>query len=353
MAKNALTLFREDIFKETPGCAYLVSRGTEVQERFFGGSSLVEPRSAKVSEATLFDLASLTKPLCAALVALKAHALGKLDINEPVSSGEGKFTPLDLMRHEAGFPPWLPLYLYGSRDEAKDALLKMTPLRPSGEEAVYSCPGYILLGFILEEKLDAPIGDLFDKLIMEPLGIEKSEALFNPTPELRERAAGTELRGDFEREMAAEFGCVPPPAPTDGLWGIVHDGNARFLGGAAGNSGLFATLGGTFALAKAFLPSSSFLPPDILALAYSKGRASGGEWRSAGFKLKGSPSWRAGEPLPNGSVAHEGFTGTLLAITADEEIMILLTNRIHPKHPRTPFSDARASFLKAASDLLR
>lgn len=353
MAKDALKLFREDIFKETPGCAYLVSRGAAVMDQFLGGSSLVEPRSAKVSEATLFDLASLTKPLCTALIALKAHAIGRFDINEPVSSGGGKFTPLDLLRHEAGFPSWLPMYRYGSRDEAKDALFSRTHTGPVGEEAVYSCPGYILLGFILEERLNSPIDHLFDKLIREPLGIDKDEALFNPPPEMKERTAGTELKGDFEKEMAAEFGCVPPPAPADGLWGVVHDGNARFLGGKAGNSGLFATLRGTFSLAKAFLPSSSFLPPEILSLAYEKGRAKKGEWRSAGFKLKGSPSWLAGEPLSKGSIAHEGFTGTLVAITRDEEIMILLTNRIHPVHPRTPFHRARASFLSAASEVPR
>ena len=153
--------------------------------------------------------------------------------------------------------------------------------------------------------------------------------------------------------MAQPFGCSPPPVPGDGLWGTVNDGNARFLGGVAGNAGLFATLRGTFALTKAFLRTSSFLPPEILGLVYNRGRARAGELRSAGFKMKGSPSWETGEALPEGSVAHEGFTGTFAAITGEGEIMILLTNRIHPRHPGKPFTSARVSFIKGAAELLR
>lgn len=353
MAKDGLNSFINDILLETPGYACLVSRGETVEHESFGGSSLLEPAKYNLSGDTLFDLASLTKPLCTALLALKAHASGDIDIFGPVRGAAGRYTPLDILRHEAGFPAWEPLYRFGSRDEAERHLLESAPLTEPGAEAVYSCPGYILLGFLLEKKLGAPLDELFDKLIRAPLGIEKGDALFKPSRELRSRIAGTELDGAYEKEIAGKFGCSPPPVPRDGLWGVVHDGNARFLGGVAGNAGLFATLRGTFGLMKAFLPSVSFLPPEILRLVYNRGRAGAGEWRSAGFKMKGSPSWQVGDALRVGSVAHEGFTGTYASLTEEGEIMILLTNRIHPRHPRKPFSGARISFIRGAADILK
>jgi serine-type D-Ala-D-Ala carboxypeptidase len=353
MAKDGLVLFREELLQESPCCSYIISKGNVVVDEFHGGFSLLEPYRISASKETIFDLASLTKPLCTALIALKAFSSGSFDIYEPVKNSTGRFTPLDLLRHEAGFPSWIPIYRYGSKEEAKDALLNKIELKNTGGEAVYSCPGYILLGFLLEEKLGGNLDDLFIKLLRGPLGIEKEEALFSPPHNLRDIIAGTELRGEFEKQMAGSFGCIPPAIPEEGLWGIVHDGNSRFLNGAAGNSGLFATLSGTFNLAKAFLPSNRFLPPDVLKLVYNKGRAGKGEYRSAGFKLKGSPSWAVGEALRAGSVAHEGFTGTFAAITEEEEIMILLTNRIHPTHPRRSFSPRRVSFLNNAFELLK
>ncbi len=353
MAKDGLTSLKNEILFESPGCALLVSGGKAGERVSYGGRSLLEPKEIELSEDTLFDLASLTKPLCTALLALKAHSSGHMDIFGPVAGARAKCTPLDILRHEAGFPAWEPLYRFGSRGEAERHLLESVPLKEPGTEAVYSCPGYILLGFLLEKELGAPLDELFDKLIREPLGIGKVDALFRPAAELRPRIAGTEIDGGYEKERAQPFGCSPPPVPGDGLWGTVNDGNARFLGGVAGNAGLFATLRGTFALTKAFLRTSSFLPPEILGLVYNRGRARAGELRSAGFKMKGSPSWETGEALPEGSIAHEGFTGTFAAITGEGDVMILLTNRIHPRHPGKPFTSARISFIKGAAELLR
>jgi serine-type D-Ala-D-Ala carboxypeptidase len=353
MAKDTIVSFREKILEASPCCAYLVSKGKTVVDEYYGGFSLIDPYRIKISRDTLFDLASLTKPLATALIALKAYSCGQFDIFEPVRHRSRQFTPLDLMRHEAGFPDWIPLYKFKSADEARYELMNNTALNDTGDEALYSCPGYIFLGFLLEEKLGERLDSLFSKLLSKPLGIKEDEALFSPPPGLRGKTAGTELRGEYERKMAEQFGTAPPAIPECGLWGVVHDGNSRFFQGIAGNSGLFATLRGVFKLAQAFVPSTSFLPEEILQLAYNRGTAKAGEHRSAGFKLKGSPSWKTGEALKNGSIAHEGFTGTLVAITKEEEIMILLTNRIHPFHPQKSFSPERVSFLTEALNLLK
>jgi len=78
------------------------------------GLACVEPERIPVRPDTLFDLASLTKPLCTALLALQAWDRGEMDLLAPVPGVKGiPFTPMDLLRHEAGFPAWLPLYGLG------------------------------------------------------------------------------------------------------------------------------------------------------------------------------------------------------------------------------------------------
>ncbi len=140
--------------------------------------------------------------------------------------------------------------------------------------------------------------------------------------------------------------------PARGLWGIVHDGNARFLGGAAGNAGLFGTVSGVAKLASAFLPASGFLSPASRELAWTPGRAPEGEARTAGWKRAASPGWTAGAALPPGAVGHEGFTGTSVWMEPEgEKVYILLTNRIHPRHPGTEFGAIRAEFLRRARTL--
>jgi len=352
MAGRELEAFNRKILASAPSATYLIARGDAVLERFHGGFSLLRPFKVPAAEGTIYDLASLTKPLVTALLALKAFSLGLFDIERPVGDCRPPFTPLDLMRHEAGFPAWYPLYKFSSKEEVKDFLLRKIPRKDAGREAVYSCPAYVLLGFLLEEELKGRLDELFVKLIREPLGIGEDEALFNPPLRWRKRIAGEELDGSFEKNMALNEGVFPPPVPLGGLWGVVHDGNARFLGGVAGNAGLFATLDGVRKILGAFSGGSLFLEGEVLKLAYRKGGAGSGESRSAGFKLPGSPGWTVGEALEKGWIAHEGFTGTFIATRENGDMMILLTNRIHPAHPRRSFSEERAAFAAAARGML-
>jgi CubicO group peptidase (beta-lactamase class C family) len=353
MAGESLTSFNEKILLSTPCASYLLAKNGEILNEFIGGYSLIQPKKIYANKDTIFDIASLTKPLATALIALKSYSEGNFDINQPVEQAKPSFTPLDLLRHEAGFPPWYPLYKFKDKDEAEDFLLRKIVRMNPKETSIYSCLGYILLGFILEKKLGKSLEELFVELIREPLGIKKDDATFNPDISRIERIAGTELNGEFEKEMAEKEGAIPPLIPQNGLWGVVHDGNARFLKGVAGNAGLFATLKGTYQLLKCFLKSSSFLDKKVLELCYKRGEAKNGEERSAAFKLSSSPDWSLGRELKMGSLAHEGFTGTFVSINEEGEIMILLTNRIHPVHPRKPFSEERIQFVRACYEFFK
>jgi len=334
------------------GWAWSVTGSDSGPFRGFGGRALSEPEVRPVSEKTLWDLASLTKPLATALLALKASDAGLVDLEEPLPGLSPPANLLALLRHEGGFPPWLPLYAFArDRAGARRWLLREAPRRADGLPE-YSCPGYILAGLLLEERLGGTLPELFRRLVAAPLGLGEEEALFAPPDSLRERTAATELHGESEAEMARPYGAAPPAFRGGLAWGEVHDGNARFLGGAAGNAGLFATLRGVELLALAFFPSRRFLSPRALVWAWESPHPAGGIRRTAGWKCGDSARWAAGALLPPHAVGHEGFTGTAVYLDREKErAYILLTNRIHPVHPGSDFGPVRAAFLERARTL--
>src|SRR5512135_3129159 len=98
---------------QTPGYAWSVRSGSRRLAAGWGGVAAGGPEPLAAQESTLYDLASLTKPLATALVALQAFDRGELDLEAPVEgSAPPSFTLLQLLRHEAGFPSWLPLYAF-------------------------------------------------------------------------------------------------------------------------------------------------------------------------------------------------------------------------------------------------
>jgi len=353
----ALDRFFADLCpSQAPGYAWCALGPGSKARRGFGGLAVVQPEPLPVTDQTLFDLASLTKPLVTALLALQAQDRGEVDLRSSVpGASPPSFTWLQLLRHQAGFPAWLPLYAAVSKpSDLLQWLLGRCPRSQPGEKTVYGCPGYVLLGLLLERVLQAGLGDLFARRLAAPLGLRADEACFRPSPALRSRAAATEREPTREAEMARQHGAAPPafPEPTGG-WGVVDDGNARFAGGVSGNAGLFGTLRAVEVLATAYRPSRGFLSDASLALAWENGPEADGELRTAGWKSARSGGWSSGAELAPGAIGHEGYTGTGVWLEREEgHTFILLTNRIHPHHPGTDFGPTRAAFLRAAKEAL-
>lgn len=307
-----------------------------------------------MEEDTLYDLASLTKPLATALLAFRLFDKGGLDLLEDVRGASGfAFTYLQLLRHEAGFPSWLPVYGFArDRDGVMAWLMGSCPRSKPGALSEYSCLGYILLGLLIEREMGASLDVLFKEHVASSLGLSGGKVCFNPPARFQRRVALTERHEPNEAIMARLYGTMTPKFPSgkDG-WGIVNDGNARFLGGISGNAGLFGTLGAVEFLANAFRPESGFLSASALHLAWNPAGDLPGERRTAGWKAAGSPGWIPGQMLPPGSIGHEGYTGTGVWLEPrDGRTYILLTNRIHPHHPGTEFGPVRTAFLKAARE---
>ncbi|OYW05461.1 MAG: hypothetical protein B7X11_01920, partial [Acidobacteria bacterium 37-65-4] len=222
------------------------------------GSAVLDPERLPVQDGTLFDLASLTKPLATALLALQAEDRGELDLEARVPGGP--FTFLQLLRHEAGYPSWMPVYAFAKgRDGVHRWLMRECPRGPAGAKTDYSCLGYILLGLLLEKILHAPLDRLFAERVAGPLGLGPADTCFRPPEGLREGTAATE-RGPFhEADMTRQNGTDLPSFREPAGWGQVNDGNARALDGIAGNAGLFGRLEAVERLAGAFREGSSLL----------------------------------------------------------------------------------------------
>ena len=139
------------------------------------------------------------------------------------------------------------------------------------------------------------------------------------------------------------------------IWGQVHDGNAYFLGGAAGHAGLFADAADTLTIANQFLAGGSrLLKPETCELFRTNMTEGLDEARSAGWQLAATRDSTAGTSLPTDSFGHTGFTGTSCWVDPnDERVFILLTNRTHAHPlPFTNINSVRRQFHSLAVEAL-
>jgi CubicO group peptidase (beta-lactamase class C family) len=326
-----------------PGAAAAVGSADGILEEAVAGHAAVEPLERPVESDTVFDLASLTKPLCVGALVAAAGPRGL-----PLEETPGRFlsewkrtrfegiTLERLLTHTSGLPAWYPLYTRGEGAAAyRRTLAEMEPETVPGERVVYSDLNFLLLTDVLETYFDAPLDRSFAELVAGPAG---SDARYPLMPE--KAAAATEKGDHFERAMTEVRGLSYSRFRDGVVCGEVHDGNAFRRGGVSGNAGVFATARDVWALARGWLePGRVHFGADRTpALAEARGLAWQGH-RGAGSAIpEMSPS----------SFGHTGFTGTSIWIDPDRELIaVLLTNRIHPEVREIPFNEVRQRFLRA------
>ncbi|TAM48763.1 MAG: class A beta-lactamase-related serine hydrolase [Acidobacteria bacterium] len=289
-----------------------------------------------------FDLASLTKPLATATLLLLARRDG-LDLGQPVAdlvpelAGPpwGGVTVAQCATHTAGFPAWAPLYAGGcGRDAYLETLRQVRPVAAAGARVEYSCLGFIVLGIALERAGGADLGALFAELVAEPLGLA-DELGFAP-PAAASVAPG-ERRWYVEEGLLAARGVAAAAPPALAGTAPCDDGNARGLGGAAGNAGLFGTAAAVARLAAEYLPGGGELLDAAEAELATRCRTEGlGQARGVGWQLASSPGCSAGPALPPSAFGHTGFTGvSVWSDPGSRAVYVLLGNRLHPSG-RTP-----------------
>jgi CubicO group peptidase (beta-lactamase class C family) len=352
-----------------PGAVYLVAENGRILAEGALGFAVVRPERLAATPGTLYDLASLTKPLAGALLAALLDAEGRLALDDPLArhlpewapaGAASRITILDLLTHRSGLPAWRPLYLHASDRASCIEWLQGQPLeRPPGAGVVYSDPGYVLLGFALERAGGAPLDSLFIRKVAGPLGL--ADLLFRPPAALRRRTAATEEGNRKERLLAGPQGDRYNGWRTEVAWGEVHDLNARLLGGVSAHAGLFGTARDVLAVAREILgpaagagavPGGGLLDPKRRGLFGSSLTAGLGEDRSLGFRIAGGPGGSAGEALSPRSFGHVGSTGTSLWIDPDaRRIYVLLTNRVHPEFREIDMNAIRRGFHEVAASL--
>lgn len=320
--------------RAVPSASWCVeASGRTVTEGTVGFRAL-EPRPEPAGEDTPYDLASLTKPLATALLAVLLEEEGTLDLERPAldllpelrgSAYEG-VTLLDLAAHRARLPSWRPLYLAASDLPGYLARIADEPPGCGPGETLYSDLGYILLGAAVERAGGAGLEVLFEDRVARPLALGRTG--FAARGRRLAAAAATERGNAYERSVAGDAG-AGFPWREGVICGEVHDANAWWLGGVAGHAGLFSTAREVARIAREIL-TPTVLPLGPRARSRLLGPAPDSATRTCGFARAAEYPSLAGS-LPPDAVGHMGFTGTSVWLDpARARLFVLLTNRVHP-----------------------
>ena len=334
-----------------PSAVYVVAeRGRQVFADALGDASR-EPEFHPATLETIYDLASLTKPLVTGLMCAKLIEHGDLSAEAPLAKYVAEFDRSDksaitirqLLTHTSGLPAWRPLYLLAkTKDDALSAIAGLPLEHAPGERVIYSDLGFILLGFLLQRLSGLSLIELAQREIFSPLKLQHT--FFNPSAAMRTGVAACESGNAYERDMCEiDFPSNRYAPWREGIiWGEVHDGNAHFLGGAAGHAGLFANATETLRLANQFIaPQSELLFPETCVLFRQNMTKNLNEARSFAWQLAASKDSTAGSSLPPDAFGHTGFTGTSCWVDAGRQrVLILLTNRTHLR--KLPFANINA-----------
>jgi len=339
---------RQQLEKNTfPGLSILAaSRGRILYDRHFGLQA-VWPEPEPLAAKTLYDLASLTKPLVSAFLAVYLIEKKQWRLDDEVRRFFPHFTlPVTLehlLTHTAGFKPWHPFYLYRPQDDLSQITALAGSIRP-GAMVLYSDIGYILLRRMLEKVSGIDFQELARDVIFERLRLR--DTFFLVPTEKKSRCAPTEIGNRFEKGMCgAEHGAAAAGFPwrSELIRGDVHDANSFYSGGSAGNAGLFSCARDLFKMGREFFPeSATLLKSESIALFWQNRTPWDRQQRSIGFMLNRSPQSSGGRALSPGAIGHSGFTGTSLWLEADQQRQwILLANRIHPRVKKVNFNAQR------------
>jgi len=321
-------------------------RGASVYHRAVGSAAVIPVREPARPE-TIYDLASLTKPLATATAVLRLVQDGRVHVDDPVQrhveelkgSAIGEATVHHLLTHSAGLPAWRPLYERIAEEERRTpgtmggpaaqrmalALIMQEPLStPPGARSLYSDLGFILLGVLVERASGSSLAAYCRQAVFEPMGA----SLFF----LGRGAAGS--GGAAVPDAALIAPTEDDPWRGRVLRGEVHDENAHALGGAAGHAGLFGTAVAVSDVVGHWLDGykgrSRVLPSDLVKRFTARQGGIAGSSRAMGWDTPSAPSSSGGR-FSAVSFGHLGYTGTSIWVDPTQELeVVLLSNRVHP-----------------------
>ena len=307
-----------------------------------------------VTPETIFDLASLTKPVGTTSIVMDLTAAGRVDPGEPLTSCFAEWrggdreaaTVQDLLEHASGLAARLVDPPPASRREFEHDICGLPLEYAPRTKSIYSDLGFILLGFLAADRGGASLSELFERIGKRIDGLDGSAGVLQyGIPErAADRTAPTEpLAEDVRRGRR--------------LVGEVHDNYAAALGGAAGHAGLFGTVSGVGAFARSMLRGArgvAGLPPpfspDLVMRATRKTTVVGSS-RALGWDTMLATS-SCGTKLSPSAFGHVGFTGTSLWIDPPRDrYYVLLTNRVCGGGTEAEIKEVRRAFHDAGAAL--
>lgn len=317
-----------------PGAVLLVARNNKIVYRKAYGYRELVPVKRKMEINTIFDMASVTKPVATATSAMILLERGQLRLKDRVSDFLPQFKHknrfgkpiriIHLLTHTSGLPPYAPVKelkeKYGSPNpDSLIAYIGRLPLEHEpGTYFKYSCLNFITLQNIIQTITGQTLKAFSEQNIFKPLGMH--DTFFLPPKNKIKRCAATEMQPD---------GTV--------LLGVVHDPLARVMnGGISGNAGLFSTADDLAIFSAMMLNDGTWHGKRIMSkrtvekmISIPKGFEPFG--RALGWDVSSDYNSNIGDLFSNRAYGHTGYTGTSITIDPQSKtVIILLTNRVHP-----------------------
>ena len=314
---------------KTCGLVVAVGCGDKIAYLKAFGNRQVKPAPEPMKTDTLFDMASITKPVATATAMAILYDEKKYSLDDPVAKylpefGENQkseITIRDCLIHASGLrDSCIDQKTTHDRSDVWKAICQSTPVSKRGEEYKYQCSNFITLCFLAERLSGKSLKEFTEERIFAPL--EMDDTMFVPDEERKKRSSTTEF--------------------VDGRWlqGVVHDPNARTMDGISGNAGLFSTAPDLAVFSAMILNGGALqrngkevriISKDTLAL-WTADYAIHGDLRGLGWDKRSSHSSNRSSLYTEKAFGHGGFTGTSLWIDPGHHLfVIVLGNRLHPE----------------------
>ena len=334
-----------------PGGVLAVGHKSELWIHSFGHQTY-ESSARPVRPNTIYDVASLTKPVVTTtLIAMEVES-GRINLDAPIGNylpdwgaasqteWRTRVTTRHLLTHTSGLPGHVTYYqsLKSKREIIEHALLEKLICEP-GSKCEYSDPGFMLLGAILEATIGRPLAALAREQIFTPLQMKNT--MFNPTREFHARIAATGNDSPLRKRL---------------LQGEAHDDNTWVMGGVAGHAGLFSAAGDLAAFCQMMLNGGIYAHHRLLKRAtveeFTSAQPLAANTRALGWVVPTEPS-ASGKYFSARSFGHAGFTGASIWCDPEKDLfVVLLTNRVHPVRTNEKIQQVRPALHDAVAEAL-
>ncbi|MBF0277180.1 MAG: beta-lactamase family protein [SAR324 cluster bacterium] len=312
-----------------PGMELLFATHGDVYLHQAWGKLEIGEDAAKLQTETVFDIASMTKPMATATAIMILQEQGLLNLEDCVvefipefkHEEKQKITIRHLLTHSSGLPAWANLFeSISNKNDAWTQLMQVPLIHPVNSKMVYSCLGFLILGEIIRRLARQSLAQFTRSKIFEPL--QMNSTCFSPLEHIPENQIAPTEYCPYRKKL---------------LRGVVHDENCYVFDEEGGNAGLFSKAQEIYRFCQMIfnggeLDGARILSPQSVRIMTRNHNPDTLAPRGLGWDISGE-GWgymSCGELFPRGSIGHTGFTGTSFWLhLPSRTAVIALTNRVH------------------------